>query len=232
MSPCGMNIFRLSNDLEGIAPIKVQVILGLGSGLFGLFYSGIFHFRNIPVVKALLILLCTFGLFSLYLYMLKLYTYNTLDTVIFLLATHARALKAIISATDSAKTLEQATIKGNSNQKQKIKKSSVFLSQENSLLKMFFLPKKVQNIIPFDRTFEEYIFRLLILANIHILYKLPYSNMYILSKGIILVLFSYSIRYIEHILTGNTPPGILTTDAHQIYTWFLYMVFLTEFYTM
>ncbi|KAI5139012.1 hypothetical protein NEAUS04_2787, partial [Nematocida ausubeli] len=22
MSPCGMNIFRLSNDLEGIAPIK------------------------------------------------------------------------------------------------------------------------------------------------------------------------------------------------------------------
>lgn len=220
-----MNIFHLSNDLERIAPLKLQVVLGLGSAAFGASYSATFYFKKYPLIKTGLTLVNAFFLYIAYLFVLKLYTYRVLDIIIFLLAVHGRALKSIIAITDSAKSKEAKKIPAEI----KLKKSKI--DKTMNFIDVWMHPKKTATCIPYDKVFEELVFRLLVLSNVHILYKLPYSDFQLLITGILFSGLSYGIRYIEHILTKSTAPGLISEDAYEIYMCFLYLVFVTEIYT-
>ncbi|KAI5167729.1 hypothetical protein NEIRO03_2172 [Nematocida sp. AWRm78] len=227
----GLNIFHLSNRIESIAPIKIQVVLGLGSGLFGAAYSGMFHFKKNHLIKTTLTLFCAFILYIAYLFMLRLYVYRPLDIIIFLLAVHTRALKSIIAATDAAKKATQIKKTTNVISPQVKPKILEPKKTKKSILKLILFPTKTTTPIPFDKIFEELVFRLLIVSNIHIIYRLQSIDVYILAKGVLYASLSYIIRYAEYKLTKTTPPGVINQDGYNIYAWFIYSLLITEMYT-
>ncbi|KAI5192306.1 hypothetical protein NEMIN01_1935 [Nematocida minor] len=236
MDSSKLNIFQLSNALEGIAPVKLQVVFGLGSGLFGVIYSCMFYAENKPFTKTVLRLANVLLLFIAYLFSLKLYMYRTLDVVLFLLATNGRALKSIITATDIARgrTYESKKIseeKKDSKTKTTDKKTAAWMPALKEFLPInLVMPRVTTKPVSFDKVFEEMVFRLLLLSNMHILYTLSFSSFSILAHGILYTTLSYTIRYVEYSLTKTTPPGVLTEDAYSIYVWLLHIVFITELY--
>lgn len=229
-SSCSLNIFQLSSLLEEIAPIRIQVVLGLGGSLFGAIYCGMFYARNYPFILTGLRLANVFLLFLAYLFVLRVYSYRTLDVLIFLLAIHGRALKTIIAATDTAKeeangnlSIQQITSGKDIKKKKK---------EKRQLLDIIFVPNITEENIPFDKTLEELVFRLLVVANIHIIYRLPFSSFVTIGKGLLYTTLSYGIRYTESVITKKTRPGYLNRDAYSIYAWFMHIIFITELYTV
>ncbi|KAH9385885.1 uncharacterized protein NEMAJ01_0781 [Nematocida major] len=236
MSIHEVNIFRLSSHLESIAPVKLQVVLGLGTGLFGAIYSGVFYFRNHPLPKGICTLLCTFMLCIVYLFTLRMYMYKALDMIIFLLAVHGRALRGITTAVDAEKSKKAGdplssgpgkSLKEKVPEKSRSGLFGVFNAKTLGISHIVF-PRVSQEHIPYDKVFEELIFRLLVLGNLHILYKLPFGSPRILFLGILCSGLSFGIRYAEYKLTKGTPPGTITPEGNQVYMGFLYSLLVTE----
>ncbi|KAI5186148.1 hypothetical protein NEHOM01_1313 [Nematocida homosporus] len=208
--------------------VKAQVVTGLGGSLLGAVYALSYLYRNRPIIGSLLSVIVLAMIWFIYGAVERVFSYNLVDTIIFMLATNARPLKSITAYAESVRTNSPNRAKQEMGKNMPAIRSSYW---------------RVVDKLSFEQSLEEMICRMILMAGLVLLgqscglgFDTPWFRpvmswttlSLLIGKVSLFVLFSYGCRWIESELTGGHRPGAMNRDMTQFWQKLLYMVIISK----